>query len=454
MTGKATANAPQQHADIASRVLDLVRAAAPAAQAAVSVNRQSQWLTRFATSFIHQNVADETTTVTLTLHVDGRTTASSTTVTGAEGLAGLVSRTVASTRLAPLDAAWPGLAEPADLVATGTVDEATAHATPVERAAVVQSFVRAAGGLETAGYCRTIHWSGTHANTAGHLVRGESTGADFDGIARYRGADATARLASTALSDLDGATMGAQVGRQAPGLAEAVELPAGEYEVVLLPEAVADILTNFAFYGFNGKQVNEGRSFARLGEQQFDPAVTLVDDAVGPGRVGVPYDPEGTPRRRVVLIDGGVTAGVAHDRRSAAQAGTTSTGNSSGNPSWGPMAQNLVLSPGSQPIDQLVRSVKRGLLVKDFWYTRVLDPRQLTLTGLTRNGVWLIENGEIGMPVKNFRFTQAYPAALAPGRVLGLGDVSVAQPSRWGLGAWTGPALHLASWNFTGTASG
>jgi predicted Zn-dependent protease len=233
-----------------------------------------------------------------------------------------------------------------------------------------------------------------------------------------------------------------------------VELSAGEYEVVLLPEAVADILTNFAYYGFNGKQFNEDRSFARLGEAQFDPAITLVDDAVGPGRIGLPYDPEGTPRRPLTLVDAGVTAAVGHDRRSAAKAGATSTGHSSGDAGWGPMTQNLILSPGTTPLEQLIGSVRRGLLVTDFWYTRVLDPRQLTLTGLTRNGVWLIEDGEIGTPVQNFRFTQAYPAALAPGQVLGMGEAAVAQPSRWGTGSWTGPALHLASWNFTGTASG
>jgi predicted Zn-dependent protease len=440
--------------DLAQRTLELVKTAAPGAEAAVAVDRQAQWLTRFATSFIHQNVADESTTVTLTVHLDGRTTATSTTLTGPDGLRDLVDRAIVSVRLAPRDTGWPGLAEPTPPTGTGTVDEATLQATPADRAAIVQAFIAAAGGLETAGYCRTLHWTGAHANTTGHLVDGESTIADFDGIARFQGADSAGRIASTRLSDLDGAALGERAGRNAPGLAKAVELPAGEYEVVLLPEAVADLLTNFAYYGFNGKQLNEGRSFVRLGEQQFDPAITLVDDAVGAGRIGLPYDPEGTPRRALTLIDAGVTAAVGHDRRSAAKAGTTSTGHSSGEASWGAMTQNLVLSAGTSSLAELIGSVGRGLLVTDFWYTRVLDPRQLTLTGLTRNGVWLIEDGQIGTPVQNFRFTQAYPAALASGQVLGLGDEAIPQPSRWGLGSWTGPALHLASWNFTGTASG
>ncbi|MEV0268844.1 TldD/PmbA family protein [Hamadaea sp. NPDC050747] len=440
-------------ADLAHQALDLVRTAAPTAEAAVSVDRTEQWLTRFATSFIHQNVADETTSVTLTVHVDGRTTVASTTLTGDEGLKSLVERTVGATRLAPLDAAWPGLVPATPVAGTGTVDPSVLAATPADRAAIVQAFVQAAGGLETAGYCRTKHWTGAYANSAGQLVEGAATSADFDGIARNNGADSAARIASTRLSDLDGAALGDRVGRNALALASAIELPAGEYEVVLMPEAVADILTNFAFYGFNGKQHNEGRSFARLGEAQFDPAITLADDPVTPGNIGQPYDGEGTPRRVLTLVDGGTTAAVAHDRRTAVKAGAASTGHYSEG-GWGPMTENLVLSPGSTSLPDLIRGVRRGLLVTDFWYTRVLDPRQMTLTGLTRNGVWLIEDGEIGTPVQNFRFTQAYPQALAPGRVLGVGDVAVAQPSRWGLGSWTGPALRLASWNFTGTASG
>jgi predicted Zn-dependent protease len=447
-------NALSTETDLAGQALDLIKSAAPDAQAAVSVARSSMWLTRFATSFIHQNVADDTTSVTLTVHLDGRTTMSSTTLTSADGLRDLVDRALGSAKLAPVDAAWPGLAEPAPLLGTGTADEATANATPAQRAEIVKAFVDAAQGREPAGYCRTLHWRGAYANTAGQSVAGEATSADFDGIAREGGADSAARLVSTRVSDLDGAVLGARVARQVAGLSEAVELPAGEYEVVLLPEAVADLLINFAFAGFNGKQHNENRSFARLGEQQFDPAVTLVDDAVSPGSVGTPYDAEGTPRTLLTLVDKGITAAVCHDRRSAAQAGTVSTGHASGNSSAGPMTQNLALAPGSKTVAELIASVRRGLLVTDFWYTRMLDPRQLTLTGLTRNGVWLIEDGQVTTPVKNFRFTQAYPAALAPGRVLGASSTAVAQPARWGLGSWTGPALHLAAWNFTGTASG
>ncbi|MFD0818019.1 metallopeptidase TldD-related protein, partial [Micromonospora zhanjiangensis] len=102
----------------------------------------------------------------------------------------------------------------------------------------------------------------------------------------------------------------------------------------------------------------------------------------------------------------------------------------------------------------LLPGVRRGLLVTDFWYTRVLDPKRLVVTGLTRNGVWLIENGEVTRPVRDLRFTQSYPAGLAPGAVRAVGRQATRQPDSWDSAYWTAPALHLATWNFTGTASG
>jgi predicted Zn-dependent protease len=138
---------------------------------------------------------------------------------------------------------------------------------------------------------------------------------------------------------------------------------------------------------------------------------------------------------------------------------------------YGPVARHLDLA-GSDPeaaaaevdgpacdssVEALVAGVERGILVSDFWYTRVLDPRSVVMTGLTRNGVWLIENGQLTTPVKNFRFTQAYADALAPGHVLAVGATTSSVPGDTYTTTsprFTCPALHLASWNFTGGASG
>jgi predicted Zn-dependent protease len=458
--------------DLAGRVVELVaEVAGPAVEAEAVVDRTELALTRFANSAIHQNVAEDTTALRLRLHVDGRTVTGSSTVVSADGLRGLVERTLAAARLSLPDPGWPGLAPPPSAAGAAPWDEATAAASPDERARRVRDFVDAAEGLETAGYCRTIRWSAGFANSAGNSAYAQTADAAMDGIARRDGVDGVARLVTTRLADLDGAVLGARAAAKVRAGAAPRELPPGRYEVVLEPTAVADLLQNFAFYGFNGKAFNERRSFAEPGAEQLDAAVTLVDDPLAGGGVGLPFDIEGTPRRRLRLVDRGVTATVAHDRRTAAEAHGESTGHASpASSTWGPMPLNLMLSPATGSVTgspdeaagpaadadtaALVAGVTRGLLVTDLWYTRVLDPKSLVVTGLTRNGVWLVEHGEITTPVQNFRFTQSYPQALGPGGVLGIGQRATALPDSWGTAWWSAPAVRLASWNFTGGASG
>ncbi len=452
---------------LARKAVDLTRKAVAGAEVSAQADRHRLALTRFANSVIHQNVAQDGAEVRLVVHHDGRTASGSATVVSNDDLRALVDRVAASARVAPVDPTWPGLADAASAGHTPTVDSATAVASPRDRAQVVRDFVQAAGGLETAGYVRTNHWTGAFASSSGEAVTGEAVECGLSGIARNAGADGVARAAPTRLHDLDGAALGTRAAEKARAGTEPVELPLGRYEVVLEPTAVADVLGNLAAAGFNGKAVNERTSFLRVGEQQFDPSISIIDD---PLSVGLGYDAEGTPRRRLTLVEGGRTLAVAHDRRSAAKAGARSTGHGAGLSS-GPVPQHLHLHPfapgvavsevtgpaADASVAELVAGIERGLLVSDFWYTRVLDPRSLAITGLTRNGVWLIENGEITTPVSNFRFTQSYAQALAPGNVLGVGRTASAIPGdtySTTSPRWTCPALHLASWNFTGGSSG
>ncbi|MEU6075618.1 metallopeptidase TldD-related protein [Micromonospora sp. NPDC047074] len=471
--------------DIAGQVVELARRlGGPDAQAEAVVTRADLALTRFANSFVHQNVAESGVRVRLRLHVGGRTATGGGSVVTPDGLRALVERTLAAARLCPPDPAWPGLTAPTPTPAAPAVDEATAYAEPDERAERVRAFVAAAGGLETAGYCRTAHRSSAFANSAGHSARGHAAEAAMDGIARTGGSDGVARLHADRLADIDGALLGARAAARARAAADPVELPPGHYEVVLEPAAVADLLQNLSWHGFNGRQHAKRQSFAEPGTAQFDPAVTLVDDPLAGS--GLPFDVEGTPRRAVTLVEAGTTRAVAHDRRSAAEAGTVSTGHAVADGGWGPMPRNLRLAAapagtgGDEPgavagaaagdgtvatggvpgavVDAdtaaLVGQLRRGLLVSDFWYTRVLDPKSLVLTGLTRNGVWLVEDGVVTSAVRDLRFTESYPHALGPGRVLGLGRRAVRQPDRADGVWWEAAPLRLASWHFTGGASG
>jgi predicted Zn-dependent protease len=179
--------------------------------------------------------------------------------------------------------------------------------------------------------------------------------------------------------------------------------------------------------------------------------LTIFDDATDPRAIGVPFDAEGTPRRRIDLVRNGVSANLVHDRRTALAQGTQSTGHAvPGGEISGPFPTNVFLESGDRSPEDIIGAIERGLLVTDFWYTRILDPKTQVVTGLTRNGTFLIEDGKVTRGVKNLRFTQSYAEALAPGNVVAIGnDGRLAGESHF-----FAPTLHLRSWNFTGGARG
>ena len=220
------------------------------------------------------------------------------------------------------------------------------------------------------------------------------------------------------LADLDGAAVGALAAERARRGRNAFDLKPGEYEVVLGPEAVATIGMFLSYYGFNGKHHAEGQSFVELGKKQFDAAIDMLDDATDSRALGIGFDAEGTPRQRLPLISAGVTKGIAHDRRTATKAGAHPTGHGDpGSEIWGPVPTHVFLDGGETPVDEMIGAVDRGLYVATFNYCRVLDPKTVAVTGLTRNGTFMIENGKITGALTNMRFTQSFVAALAQGGV-------------------------------------
>ena len=442
------------------RALALVGDRAEAvATAAVGVSS----LTRFANSRIHQNVTEDVRGLSLTVARDGKVARAQTTRTDDASLEALVERVLAAADLRPADPEFAGFAPPAPVPDVDHWDDATAGATPDQRAAIVAAFVEAGEGFEAAGYCSTEAAIHVLVSTTGQRAVSRSSTAQLDGIHRAPGgpapgssdgatADGYAQATSVRLADLDGAACGTRAAAKAASGRDAVELPPGSYEVVLEAKAVASALVYPAYMGFNGKSHADGTSFVHLGERQWDAVVDIWDDATDPRALGNAFDAEGTPKRRHVLVRGGVSAGLTHDRRSARLAGVEPTGHSVGSEAFGGYATDLFFSGGDQTPDQLVGQVERGLLVTDLWYNRILDPKTQVVTGLTRNGLFLIEEGRIAGPVQNLRYTQSIVAGFGPGKVLGLGDDGQLVSSEGGV--MHVPSVRLASWSFTGNARG
>lgn len=430
--------------ETAQRLVDLVGDRAEA-EAACSTGRSA--LTRFANSSIHQNVANDYVWARVRVAVGGRVASASTDRPTEEGLERLVERSLAAAAMRAVDPEWPGLAPPAPAPATSAYDEATHLAAPALRAQVVREFVDAGPELRAAGYVDSNGSFSAFANSAGQRLLGRSSSSTIEAIHRTATSDGRGWQSSSRLSDIDGGAAGRTAAEKARRGDDLVDIEPGRYEVVLEPFCVANML-EFLRDGFNARTVEEDRSFVKLGELQLDPAITLWDDATDPRAISRGFDAEGTPKRRVDLVRAGVPVALCHDRKTAAKAGAESTGHGFGG-DMGGIATNLFMAPGTQPVGELIAGVERGLLVTEFWYTRILDPKTQVVTGLTRNGTFLIEGGQIVGGVPNLRFTQSYVDALRPGNVLGVAD-----DARLFDGTYHVPTVHLGEWNFTGGAKG
>lgn len=228
-------------------------------------------------------------------------------------------------------------------------------------------------------------------------------------------------------------------------------LEAAPYTVVLEPNAVSALLLFAAYVGFGAQDVAEERSFlcGRLGQRVFPDDLCLDDDAHNEVYPGLPFDAEGTPKERVALIERGVLTGPVTDEEWARKLGCANTGHALPKPNTaGPKPGNLVVHAGRKRLEELVAGVDRGLLVTQFHYTNLIDPKDLLLTGMTRNGTFLIEGGEVGPAVKNLRFTESLVNALG-----NLREVGAAREVAGALfdGEVVTPALVLDDFRFTST---
>jgi len=441
-----------RESQLAEQVLDLV---GDRAEAEVVASTGNLALTRFANSFIHQNVAEVGEAISLRVAVDGRVASAKTTVTEAASLAAFVDGALETAALQPVDEDWPGLAAPSPVPDVTHADDATYDASPQARAAIVKDFVDAGKGMLAAGYCQTEGRSLAFANSSGQVAAGRQTNAIVDGIHQTGTSAGTGHATSVTIGDVDGAAVGAIAAQRAIDSAAPFDTKPGEHEVILAPEAVGTIAIFLAFYGFNGKMLEEGQSFVDLGTKQFDGRFEFWDDVTDPRALGVPFDTEGTPKRRLDLVEHGVTRAVAHNRKTAKKAGVEPNGNNvPGAEGWGPIPTNLFIGGGDRSVGDLIAGVERGIYVSTFNYCRILDPKTMVVTGLTRNGTFMIENGRITDAVTNMRFTQSFVDAFGDGKILGLADDARFADSEFGPGITVVPTMHLASWNFTGGAEG
>lgn len=404
--------------ELASDLIDAALAAgADAAEAIVVASADS--LTRFAGNRIHQNVTSSDVELQVRTVVGAQVGVATTNAVDEAGIAACAESAIGAARLAPADPDFPGLPGPRPVSAANRVCASTLAFDATARADAAAALIepaRAGGGF-AAGGLSCQHSLIAIANSLGVSVAMPRTMLRATVLATgARGGTGWASFTTRDAHALDGAALGEFAADTARRSAEPGDLEPGDYTVLLAPEAVADIAQFLAWYGCSAKSVEEGRSFmsGKAGQRVTSEAITLVDDAVAPDAMGLVFDYEGQPKQRTVLIDRGVAVGPVTDSYWAAKTGRPNTSHALPAPNaQGPMPLDVEIEAGDAEPAEMIASVKRGIYVTRFHYVNIEDPARQTLTGMTRDGTFLIEGGKVTTPVRDLRFTQSSIDALS-----------------------------------------
>jgi PmbA protein len=449
-------NGARHDPDAVRGVLARVLSSVPGGDAEAVYVARDFGLTRFANSQIHQNVVEHDATVRVRLTDDGRTGVASTNRLDEEGLRDAVGRALAIRDRASRNPESAPLPEGSSTPhATLGRADATISADPSTRATAARAVIAAADGanLIASGAFSTETQTMAVANTRGVERSETSTLAKLVTVVMDEsGGSGYSQAVSIDAGEIDGSAVGGEAVDKATRSAGARDLDPGEYPVVLESFAIGTILEYLSFISFNALAVEEGRSFMELGRQVMGSNVDIWDD--GCDRAGTPatIDFEGVPKRRVDLVSGGTATGLVHDTTTAQRAGTESTGHGLPAPnSWGPLAWNLFMAPGGSPADDLIRQLDRGIWVTRFHYVNIVHAKKGILTGMTKDGTFLVEGGKVVRPIRNLRFTQSIPEAFS--RIAAIGaETRLVAAEYSGINARV-PAVLIDRFAFTGATA-
>lgn len=437
---------------IAKKIFSYAKVGKGSRQAEVFINNSSDSLTRYADNVITQNVhSDEIISVALRVIHNGKTARTATNQLDDKSLRSLVDHAFELARHQKKDPKILGLTTPQKYQSLDKYSEYTASLSPQDRMETVRSAVDKCARQGLLG-------SGTFSNSSGVFVLANSKG--LFGFHKRS-------LASFALTVINGEVTGwaNSVSYDAQELdlkkitqtaidkaikgSDLTEIPPGRYTVILEPAATAGLLAPMAWTGFGALRYYEGRSFlsGKLGKKIMSDKITIVDDAYHSLINGMPFDFEGMPKKKIVLIEQGVAENIVYDRETAKKAKTQSTGHALPQPNtMGPVPTTMIMQPGDASLEDMIKSTERGILVTQFHYTNMLEPLKLVMTGLTRNGTFLITKGRITQGVKNMRFTESVLKAFSNVEMVSR-DLKC-QHVFFG-GGFVTPALKIRDFNFS-----
>lgn len=422
-------------------------------------------LTRFANNTIHQNVAEVNEAASIRVAFGGKTARATTNRFDDESLKRAVqsAESIAKVQepnpdLLPLASADEGKS---DNAAPNRWFEQTAAITPADRAKAVGEIVSVAkrNGLTTAGIYSSAEVADAIINSKGLSTFQRRTSAEASITMLADDSSGWQKFNSPNVADLKHLRLAEIAAQKARDSHSPQELPPGKYTVVLEPAAVLD-LVGFMFWDFGGMAILDQRSFLnnRIGTKLFGENITIVDDVNHPLQSGAPFDGEGVRRKPITLVENGVVRNLVYARGTAARmrqsefAGKVgaieATGHGFPLPNEvGEAPANIVFltAGGEQTTEQMIAGCERGILVTRLWYIREVDPYEKILTGMTRDGTFLVENGKIKHGIRNFRFNQSLIEMLSSVEAMGKPMRASGEESF----DMVAPAMKVRDFNFT-----
>jgi PmbA protein len=417
-------------------------------------------LTRFAGSAIHQHVAEKNGTAILRVVLGKKIAVVTTNIFHLASLRKLLRKAISLATVQQPNDEFISLPGPKPLPEVETFSKNISRLTPNEKARLTKNLLKQ---VKEKG-CRA---SGAFSNGEVHLAVVNSIGVEayqkFSDLFLHVIVEneKNSGYASFVERDPDKLDVDA-LAKEAIGKVskeEPIELEPGEYEVILEPYAVNELLSFLGYLGFHALAVQEGRSFFcnHFGEKMVDEKVTIYDDGLDPEGLQVPFDFEGVPKKKVTFFDRGVAGEVTYDSFTAGRDGKDSTGHGLIAPNTaGPIPINLLMKEGEPSLEQMIQSVRRGIYVTRFHYTNVVEPMKAVITGMTRDGTFLIEQGEMKRPIKNLRFTESILKALSRVTALSKSRRICSEGTVYSRRFVTGavvPAIKVEGFNFSGVSA-
>ncbi len=415
----------------------------------------SNSLTWYAENTIHQNVAEHDAQIQVRAIVGKKVGSASTTDCTPDGLALVVRQAGQSARLMPDNPDFSGLPLPQALTtaSVGGWIPATAAFQPEERVLAVKRVIERAerDDLRAAGTYRTQDSELAVVSSTGVAAYHRSTVAELKAVVMGDDSSGYDLMSSTDVSDIDPMAIGERAVRTAVETRHPIEVEPGAYEVVLSPFAVAELMDMLAYLALSARSIEEHTCFleGHAGEQLAAPIVDLYDDGLDPAGMPMPFDFEGMPKRHVDFLKQGRGGDVVYDSYYAARMGRATTGHALQQPDdIGPYPLNLFMGAGNSSEDDMVSHVEHGIYVTRFWYGNPVEPRRAVVTGTTRDGTYLIEQGRKICGIHNLRFTQGLVDMLA--HTLEISHERAILASSFGIGGKVLPGIRAEGFQFTG----